>query len=318
MTGYRAECDYDCLFKVVLIGDSGVRKSNLLSRFMRNDFSLESSMIRVEFGYQELECRWEVRQSSDLGPCRPGKSGVVVSPFYIAPEVLAGGYNQTADVWSAGVILYILLSGMPPFWGKTKSRIFNAVRVADLQFPSDPWDHISTSVKDLITGMLYHSWMKDYVQAAEKPYDCENISDEQLDMGGGSFSTPFIVRNQDLRFDAGSLVSGDGQPGHSPAVTCRSSFSSFLVDATTPSLVSGGFSFRSCESNALEFSSPVPSMPSFAFFSPSSAVEQHNNLLGFTANISRVDAIHGESSEKLFMLPDSPLCFGREAGEMGH
>lgn len=65
-----------------------------------------------------------------------------------------GGYNQAADVWSAGVILYILLSGMPPFWGKTKSSIFDAVRAADLQFPSDPWDRISASARELIRGML--------------------------------------------------------------------------------------------------------------------------------------------------------------------
>lgn len=86
----------------------------------------------------------------------PGQSlhGTVGSPFYIAPEVLAGGYNQAADIWSAGVILYILLSGIPPFWGKTKSKIFDAVRAADLRFPSDRWDTISSSAKELIKGML--------------------------------------------------------------------------------------------------------------------------------------------------------------------
>jgi len=80
--------------------------------------------------------------------------GLVGSPFYIAPEVLAGAYNQAADVWSAGVILYILLSGTPPFWGKTKSRIFEAVKAASLKFPLEPWDRISESAKDLIRGML--------------------------------------------------------------------------------------------------------------------------------------------------------------------
>ncbi|KAH7512615.1 ras-related protein RABA1f [Ziziphus jujuba] len=55
MAAYRADDDYDYLFKVVLIGDSGVGKSNLLSRFARNQFSLESkSTIGVEFATRSI------------------------------------------------------------------------------------------------------------------------------------------------------------------------------------------------------------------------------------------------------------------------
>lgn len=55
MGAYRADDDYDYLFKVVLIGDSGVGKSNLLSRFTKNEFSLESkSTIGVEFATRSI------------------------------------------------------------------------------------------------------------------------------------------------------------------------------------------------------------------------------------------------------------------------
>ena len=56
------------------------------------------------------------------------------TPYYIAPEVLLKNYNEKCDVWSCGVILFILLSGFPPFNGRTDEEIMKAVKKTKFQY----------------------------------------------------------------------------------------------------------------------------------------------------------------------------------------
>ncbi|XP_012479915.1 calcium-dependent protein kinase 26 [Gossypium raimondii] len=101
---------------------------------------------------------------------------VVGSPYYVAPEVLLKHYGPEADVWTAGVILYILLSGVPPFWAETQQGIFDAVLKGHIDFDSDPWPLISDSAKDLIRKMLC-SRPSERLTAHEvlcHPWICEN------------------------------------------------------------------------------------------------------------------------------------------------
>ncbi len=77
------------------------------------------------------------------------------SAYYVAPEVLKRRYGPEADIWSCGVIAYILLSGVPPFWGETEQGIFDAVLKGKIDFESDPWPKISTEAKDCIKRLLH-------------------------------------------------------------------------------------------------------------------------------------------------------------------
>ncbi|XP_021886920.1 calcium-dependent protein kinase 20-like [Carica papaya] len=123
---------------------------------------------------------------------RPGETftDVVGSPYYVAPEVLRKHYGPECDVWSAGVIIYILLSGVPPFWDETEQGIFEQVLKGELDFLSEPWPSISESAKDLVRRMLVrdpkkrmtahevlcHPWVQVDGVAPDKPLDSAVLS----------------------------------------------------------------------------------------------------------------------------------------------
>ncbi|GMH39496.1 hypothetical protein BSKO_07394 [Bryopsis sp. KO-2023] len=105
------------------------------------------------------------------------------SAFYIAPEVLRKNYSKECDIWSCGIILYILLSGMPPFFGNSENQIFESIMKDPLDLKSDPWPGISDAAKDVVKKMLVHDpskratadevlqheWMRENGVASDKP-----------------------------------------------------------------------------------------------------------------------------------------------------
>ncbi|KAL8152701.1 hypothetical protein V2J09_010461 [Rumex salicifolius] len=87
---------------------------------------------------------------------KPGErfSEIVGSPYYMAPEVLKRNYGPEIDIWSAGVILYILLCGVPPFWAESEQGVAQAILRGTIDFKRDPWPNISETAKSLVKQML--------------------------------------------------------------------------------------------------------------------------------------------------------------------
>ena len=98
---------------------------------------------------------------ADFGLARMMKKGDVMktacgTPGYVAPEVLQNkGYDSGAvDMWSTGVILYILLCGFPPFYEEELPALFDQILKGRYDFPSPWWDKISKEAKDLVRRLL--------------------------------------------------------------------------------------------------------------------------------------------------------------------
>ncbi|XP_061506795.1 calcium/calmodulin-dependent protein kinase type 1 [Anopheles gambiae] len=96
---------------------------------------------------------------SDFGLSKMEDSGFMATacgtPGYVAPEVLAQKpYGKAVDVWSIGVISYILLCGYPPFYDENDANLFAQILKGEFEFDSPYWDEISDSAKDFIRNLM--------------------------------------------------------------------------------------------------------------------------------------------------------------------
>jgi calcium-dependent protein kinase len=116
--------------------------------FLFSDKSIDAEIKLIDFGLSK-----RFGQLVDVNPHEKMHT-IVGTPYYVAPEVLKGSYDFSCDIWSLGVILYIMLCGYPPFEGDNNKEIFKRVLQQKLEFDPEDWNSISNEAKDLICSML--------------------------------------------------------------------------------------------------------------------------------------------------------------------
>ena len=117
-----------------------LKPENLL--YLREGPELNNPLKIIDFGLSQ-----EININKIL-------SSKVGTAYYVSPEILQGKYSEKCDVWAAGVILYVLLSGEPPFNGPSDGVIYSKIRQFKFNFPEKRWSKISNDAKDLLSKML--------------------------------------------------------------------------------------------------------------------------------------------------------------------
>lgn len=103
-------------------------------------FNAEGVVKLIDFGFAKYQ---EIGQEiNDL-------SG---TPYFIAPEVLKGKYGRECDVWSLGVVLFLVLTGERPFSGKTAPELYGRINMGKFEFPKG--SSLSPQAQDLIKRMI--------------------------------------------------------------------------------------------------------------------------------------------------------------------
>ena len=97
---------------------------------------------------------------------------VLGTPYYVAPEVLKGSYDQKCDIWSIGAMTYLLLCGRPPFNGSTDKEIFDNILCSEVKFDLPIWNNISNNAKSFVKLCLEKNGIKrpSAIKALDHPW----------------------------------------------------------------------------------------------------------------------------------------------------
>lgn len=110
------------------------------------------------------------------------------TPSYVAPEVLMHSqYTEAVDLWSIGVIVYILLCGLMPFYGETDAIMFRRIKQGKFKFLSPHWDDISDDAKDFVSHLLK-------VSPTDRPSCKEALQHKWIQEGSSVSQVNLMVR----------------------------------------------------------------------------------------------------------------------------
>ncbi|XP_036906032.1 serine/threonine-protein kinase 33 isoform X1 [Sturnira hondurensis] len=128
---------------------------------VHRDLKLENIMVKSSFIDDHNEMNLNIKVTDfGLAVKKQGGSEAMMqttcgTPMYMAPEVInAHDYSQQCDIWSIGVIMYILLCGEPPFLASSEEKLFELIRKGELHFDGPVWDSISDCAKSVLKQLM--------------------------------------------------------------------------------------------------------------------------------------------------------------------
>mmetsp|Transcript_30288 Transcript_30288/g.57102 ORF Transcript_30288/g.57102 Transcript_30288/m.57102 type:complete len:403 (+) Transcript_30288:225-1433(+) len=154
--GTYSEADARLCFKQLLEGIAYLHKLNIVHR----DLKLENLLLSTKGDFTTIKI-------ADFGLAKKSAESnmetICGTPQYVAPEVLESAnkahhgqnaYTANVDMWSAGVVLFVLLGGYPPFYDESEPALFEKIKRGHFAFDDECWDDISAGAKDLISKLL--------------------------------------------------------------------------------------------------------------------------------------------------------------------